>query len=528
MAPSSTSVTVCRNIWHRVYYGFIHKNQDPTKAPKDFLDDKTYLEEQREASFRGKVNYLYDNELKTRIFYTNTARPTAEGKIPIVDPEAKALYVYLHGSGTQKAGGENFSYKANALANMGYAVLSLDLPFHKSGSTDPKLVYPKKFNEYLDRLIQKYRVRGQPVYLAGHSFGPELAAEYLRRKPHGVDGAVLISPATYTNALQDYFVKVTSMATHFWGDTKPNRVGANWGGIIASLRTWTNPPSEKSPDPTIENPNLRVRVMSGAWDEYFPGKLDENGEPTKEPRDYDPTPDFKRVMKNAEVTIEPGVGHYIFLHKDANGHDVVLRELLAVNGDSIANEKEMKKEFNSRKFSSTEQLLQKFSKEPMFRTWMIETRGGEERAQKVFANENQKEAQTLLNEYQAVQRNRLEQIYQNIRTTEQWAPEFFREHEEAIKQLGTKSFDASPLVTQYAQLLEKIPERQRNGSARAPKTVWNVPITLTNAKKEENKTDKVIQLTPEIIERQRLAKERKQKLKEERQQLKEPKQDVGT
>ncbi len=40
----------------------------------------------------------------------------------MVDPEAKAVVIYIHGSGTEKASGINFAGKCNTLARLGYAV----------------------------------------------------------------------------------------------------------------------------------------------------------------------------------------------------------------------------------------------------------------------------------------------------------------------------------------------------------------------------------------------------------------------
>lgn len=518
MASRGPINAFCHNTFSYIYYGYIHHRTPPVDTIPNFFDDDAFLTAQKSASALGKVNSIYDPKFDTRVYYTATARPKPDGSIPAVDPEAKALFIYLHGSGTQKGSGRSFSYKATALANMGYAVISPDHPFHKDGPLNPKLAITSNYMEYLNDFIQSYRVEGQKVYLIGHSFGPDLIAEYLRRYPFGVDGGVLISPASYNPKLQKYFEDVTSAASLFWGDTKPNHTGAHWGGVVMTGKTWTDPVSEKSPDPTVANPNLRVRILSGANDEYFPGKLDESGEPTKEPRDYDIRPDFEKVMKNAVVTIEPGVGHYIFDHTDANGHDVVLREILAIAGQSLENEKQLKKEAKERKYSNTEQLLMRYQKEPFFQKWMDEHRGGKERLLKAFNKKNEQEAIELGKEFQQVMDQRMTAIYNNIRETKNWAPDFFEANKEAIEKLGTKGTDSAPLVKTYAEYLKNVPQQKLKKYAFANQdTLYVTPTTIKNIGKSSETEKRTVTISPEQQEAQRIAKLEKQKKKEAKQ-----------
>lgn len=512
MAPSSLPVTLCRNIYYYLAHGVFYRPQPP---PKDtiiqFVSDHDVLKAQREEQKVGKIAKVFDPRFDTQFFYTATARPREDGSIPVVDPEGKALYIYLHGSGTQKASGINFAPKANALANMGYSVLSFDLPFHMLGSRNAKLADVENFVEYLDRIIQAYRVKGQPVYLAGHSFGPGLIGEYVRRKPFGVDGAALISPASYNPELTKYFEQVTSMANRFWGDTKPNEVGAHWAGVVSHGNIWMEPPSETFPDPTVANPNLRLRVLSGDQDEYFPGKLDEYGEPTKEPRHYDFRPDFERVMKGAALTREPGVGHYIFTHTDSNGHDVVLRELLALHNDSLSQRKDMEKEFKARQYSSAETALMRFNREPLFAQWVNQEKGGKDELVSYLQNGDQKSAQNLQKDYQKAIEQRMEFVRKNIRLTAQWALQFFRENQTSIEKLGTKGFDETPLIRKYYELLDSrgLIERSRYSSAPTNSMVVVPPVAQERKPPSE--------ITPEQILAQ---KERKEKLKRDKEKFK--------
>lgn len=47
---------------------------------------------------------------------------------------------------------------------------------------NPALANTGEFAKYVHSIIEKYRVPGQPVILTGHSFGPDLIAEYITQE----------------------------------------------------------------------------------------------------------------------------------------------------------------------------------------------------------------------------------------------------------------------------------------------------------------------------------------------------------
>ncbi|MGZ3694988.1 MAG: alpha/beta hydrolase, partial [Bdellovibrionota bacterium] len=293
----------------------------PERAPK-FLSDLDYLNENKYVTATlGQVDTRFSKEFDTRFYYTSTARPLADGTIPMVDPEAKALVVYIHGSGTEKASGVNFAGKCNTLARLGYACVGFDLPFHRDGSRNPGLANTKAMAEYLDSILKHLKNPNQKVILVGHSFGPDIIAEYISRYPFGVDGAVMLSPGSFDKTTKKWFANKTVYMDKTFGDVEANNFGGRWASMVTRDNIWNQP--SKRLDPTIENPKLKAIVLSGDREEYVPGELDRDGYPTTTPRTYDVKKVFNKMFKNAEVNIEPGVGHYIFAHSDSDGHDVV-------------------------------------------------------------------------------------------------------------------------------------------------------------------------------------------------------------
>ena len=66
----------------------------------DFKDTLSFLREEQRTSSVGKINQFFSQRFKTRIFHNQLALPNKNGQQPVVDPKAKALIVFFHGSGT--------------------------------------------------------------------------------------------------------------------------------------------------------------------------------------------------------------------------------------------------------------------------------------------------------------------------------------------------------------------------------------------------------------------------------------------
>lgn len=465
------------------------------RAPK-FLSDFEFLSEKRMDNRLGKTATFFDEELDTRIYHSVTARPLPDGTVPIVDPESKGLYIYIHGSGTTKAGGANFSYKCTELSRLGYSCLSFDLPFHADGSQSRSLATTEKFMKMVDDLIKKYKVPGKPVYLSGHSFGPEIVFEYVRRYPKGVDGVVAISPAAFNKDLNNWFLKSTSQATDFWGDSRPNDLGGLWGGHVTTDSQWNKLPS-KFADPTDVNKDLKVRVLTGDWEEYAPGPVMANGEPAKASRTYDICAELKKFMKNIDCVLEAEVGHYIFAHKDEFGNDVVLREMLRVDQPAEAAKnfpqnmkeemKKMKAEVEARKLTETERLAQRYHREPFFKSWMEEKGGGLPEIQKMLSSGDQKQALELQREFNLVLQQREKAVLANIQTMATKDPVFYNANKEiidSIEQSGASAGAMDQLMPKYFDYLSKMDPKVREEKFVASAQVFDVPKAAPKAAKE--------------------------------------------
>ena len=217
---------------------------------------------------------------------------------------------------------------ANRLAKLGYAAIGFDYPYHKNGPRSERLGETKVFIEWIYQMLLDLRpVDGRPLYLWGHSFGPEVIAGLLYAHPEIADGVVFLSPGPFNKELDTWVETKTSQMIKQWPGTKLNEAGGQWAGRVKSGATWSRVPHSPG-DPTRHGPRLRIPV--GDEDEYFPGPLDEKGMPVGTP--YYPIKRSCRVFANAVITIEPGIGHRLFDHDDAEGRNVMMRELLALDG----------------------------------------------------------------------------------------------------------------------------------------------------------------------------------------------------
>lgn len=458
------------------------KNREVKDRTPDFLNDFEYLEEMKYVdSTLGIVDTKFDPEFDTQFYYTATSKPRSDGTIPMVDPAAKALVVYLHGSGTMKASGAGFAGKMNSLAKMGYASLSFDLPFHRMGSKNPALSNTKEFADYMERIIQKHKVPGQPVILVGHSFGPDIIAEYVTRYPHSVNSAVLVSPGGFDEVTTKWYNEKTAKMD--FGEMENNDAGGLWAGMVTTDNTWNNLKAPGRVDPTEANPDLKLFVISGDREEYIPGELDAAGKPTDKPRDYDVKAAFEKIFKRVDVTIEPGAGHLLFQHKDANGHDVMLRSVLKADNETLDNEKELKMAFmNSRLVNrpSYETLAIRYTKEPFLKKFMDQVAAKEgttskEMIKTFIADDDKKGAQAFLTKYMTVERQRKEALNKNIKATSSWAPEFYTANKDAIDKLGEKGFEQTAIQAKYAAFLQTLPKEKVKAHAVASQDVYVIP-----------------------------------------------------
>lgn len=454
------------------------KDRVVSERNPDYMDDLQYLDENVYANQTlGAIDTRFLAEFDTRFYYHAGGRPDENAMVPMVDPKAKALFIFFHGSGTAKANGGNFAYKMNKLGLMGYASIGFDMPFHGDGSKNPKLANTADYAEYVNAIVQRVKQPGQPVYLVGHSFGPDVIAEFITRYPNAVDGAALISPGGFDKTTKEWFQTKTAYMTKIFGDVVGNEKGGQWAGMVTRDNTWNKPGAKGRQDPTLVNPKLKLVVVSGDREEYVPGPLNADGLPTDEPRTYDVCKVFKSFFAHIDCIIEPGVGHYIFEHKDANGHDVILRTFLSLAGDDVANEKELRKAqaqvVSTR--TTAEVVASNYSKNLFFRNWVNTRMGGFDTIREMIANQDAKRANQMQKDYGFVEKNRETALLENIKATEQWAPEFYAANSEAIGRLGMKGFEGSATIKLYQNYLKTLTPEARYDHARAPESIFDPP-----------------------------------------------------
>jgi pimeloyl-ACP methyl ester carboxylesterase len=459
----------CRNLIKRYvenrkfYKDETWKDRVVNERAPNYLSDIDYMDETKYTnSTLGIVDTKYVPEFDTQIYYTPTAKPLADGTIPVVDPEAKALVIYFHGSGTKKASGVGFAGKMNSLSKMGYSSLSFDLPFHQLGSMNPALANSAEFAAYVERIVQKYKVAGQPVILVGHSFGPDIISEYITRYPKSVDAAVLVSPGSFDKTTSKWYSDKTSKMD--FGDTEMNEAGGRWAGAVTNGKTWDRPGAAGRVDPTKANPDLDIYVISGDREEYVPGELDAvTGKPTTKPRGYDVQGVYNNYFSRVDVRIEPGVGHYIFNHRDDQGQDVVLRSILRANDESLLDEKELRRLASARFANrpSYETVALRYQKEPFFKTWLDQVAkekgtDGIALIRTMMRTDDKKGGQDLLVNYMTVERQRMAELNAHIRSMETWAPDFYKENKVAIDALGDKGADSTVIQAKYLAYIKSL------------------------------------------------------------------------
>jgi pimeloyl-ACP methyl ester carboxylesterase len=326
----------------------------------------------------------------------------------MIDPEAKAVVVFFHGSGTAQSGGINFAHNMNKLANLGYAGLSFDMPFHSEGPTKDQFNDADYFMNWVHQVVSIARESGKPVYLVGHSFGPDVIAEYLYRFPFDVQGAALLSPASFNKTLQDWYNRKTSRMS-FGGDVAQSTLGGEWAGRVSQGFIWSR--SGGHGDPTLINPDLKVEILTGDREEYVPAPTGgKRGTPIGR-NTYDMERALRPLFSGAHIVIEPGIGHYLFDHTDRNGANVVARtiyQLIGFDGTTEAQTVRAIAAKNSERPYSA-QLEQMLGSDRLFKSWLIST-NQLQLAVALTRTSNNQQADKLIQAYKAAYKARVQQV----------------------------------------------------------------------------------------------------------------------
>lgn len=427
---------------------YFERNQ--SNAESNYFYPNTYLKEKSLKDISGVVETQFSAQYDTRFYFTATSKKTDPNRPFEIDPKSRAVYIFFHGSGTAQSSGKNFVGNMNILAKLGFSSLSFDLPFHGDGPMSHKYDDVNFFMNWIHSIVQEVKKAGKPVYLVGHSFGPDVIAEYITRFPFGVHGALLMSPAGFNKVLSNWYDKKTSKM-NFGGDVQENDAGGTWAGLMSSQFLWNK---FSLADPTQVNPYLKVHLLSGDREEYAPAPV---GGPKKTPigpNTYNIGNALKVFFKKVSIVIEIGVGHYIFSHTDANGFNAVTREILRVAGFRIEDSKKLSDEMGAlnSQMSYSEKLLTKYSYDGNFKSF-INHYIGEKPFRNAMQGGNEFLAKNISDQYDTLSKVYENKILEYILGSSPAVTEFQQENAAMLelvrKDLKTRSAQAITAFTVY-------------------------------------------------------------------------------
>lgn len=430
------------------------------EAKGDFFHPLKYLNEKNRADTWGRVDSKFREDLETRIWFGATGYANAKGEIPVVDPNAKAVFIFFHGSGTMQSSGKNFFGIMNNLANMGFSSLSFDMPFHAEGPIRDQFKDSKFFMGWINKIVKETKKSGKPVYLVGHSFGPDVIAEYLTHNPHAVDGALMISPVGFNPVLSEWYDSHTTKMK-FGGDVPQNRTAGAWASEVSRQFIWSK---NKMADPSLANPNLKLHVLTGNREEYAPAPTGGSNKTPTGKNTYDLVAAFKKHISRVDAVVEDGIGHYIFNHTDKNGNNVVLREVLRVAGYDIRDTKTLLHDqgFALNTSSPTEKLAFKYAFDRNFQSWANVKIG-----KTVLQNISQKrkseyEANVVLEQYESERKSYEQKLLQAILENEAALSGFVTANKSLFEQSKTDpKKNGNSLLTVFSKYLNSLPESRR-------------------------------------------------------------------
>lgn len=337
--------------------------------PTDFYRVDEYIEEKTRQDNFDRVDTSFSKRFDTRFWFSNTHVGLKKiDELNVVDPDAKAVFVFFHGSGTAQSSGRNFAMAMNSLAKLGFSSISFDMPFHGDGPLKEKFLNADSFMKWLHQIIQQIKVSKKPLYLVGHSFGPDVIAEYVTRYPFDVDGALLISPAGFNKVLSDWYDQKTSKM-RFGGEVPANEAGGRFASIVSQQFTWNK---VSHVDPTKKNSILKLHMLSGNREEYVPAPTGGSRRTPIGVNTYEIGLALKEYFQGLDYVIESDVGHYIFNAVDANGSNVVMREILRLAGYDILMTKSMTAETSKRWLGrdNSERAMYLYDFDRNFRSWV--------------------------------------------------------------------------------------------------------------------------------------------------------------
>lgn len=427
------------------------RKQEPTP---DIRSDLDYLTEVARGSTLGQIDSRFIEKWDTRIYYSATARAAKDGTLPIVNADASASVIFFHGSGTAKASGRNFAKKMNDLTSLGYFSAAFDMPFHGNGPLRPRFDDVNYFFKWLHEVIEGLRIPGKPLYLAGHSFGPLVIAEYTRRYPGSVNGILLISPVAFDAVTRDWYFNRTSKMK--FENTIPNPTGGIWADKMLQQFQFTNGAKDGSTDISLLNPDMSIRILSGSREEFAPAPTSgRRGLPIGD-NTYDMRGAISRLISRSVFTSLSGYGHQVLEHRNANGQDTIVTEILALDGVPAEKMNDVRHRAKAQTLEPQDELAQLYARDRLFSTW-ANKKYGAVRIRRLISAQSDVGSKAVLGEFAKLIERRREGVFENIKATQVWAPEFYARNRDYILDLDnrrprdeTKSY----LLGQYFAFLQ--------------------------------------------------------------------------
>lgn len=446
ICPFLAQAMSCKNLIVPGFYQqkFFEREKSPKKG--NYKNDADFLKAYLTNSVVSSTRNFFSKRWDTQVYFSapGTFPVNKAPELSLVDKNSRGVFIWIHGSGTVKSGGRNYFSNMSVMSNLGFSNVSIDLPFHSNGPTKDQYRDADYTIAWLKRIIEDVKSAGKPVYLVGHSFGPDIISEVVSRYPFLVDGFVGLSPVGFNKTLEDWYEKYTSKM-QFGGDVMSSELAGIWAAMVSQQFGWNH---GRYSDPTIVNPNLRARFLTGNMEEYVPAPI---GGPSKTPigkNTYDIVEPLRQFFKNATIVVEDGVGHFIFDHKDANGDNAILREVLAVAGYTPKKEHEGKLSklvqqltFDTDRMSHTrsnaERVADLYQGDSLFKMWLDETYGQKGDARnlitKMINQDNNVLAKKMLDEYVLARKEREKQMIETLKNTAITHPAYYAANKEKIE-----------------------------------------------------------------------------------------------
>ena len=385
------------------------------------------------AISEGTLFSRWDPKLKTNFYFT-ASDPNAQGDVPLVDPNAKAVAIFFHGSGTARSSGRNFIHNMNWLAQQGIAGVAIDLPFHASNKGESRLNQKAEFMKWLREVVGKVKESGKPIYLVGHSFGPEIALQYASEFPKDLKGGgvFLISGAWAKSPAHEWMYEnvTTPGMEHIGGDQKveDNPAGGDWAGKMGDQSDWhvKGIPPEVAiklvvgkkdewwppPGPGEDKLPSGVRLVTPSGP--FPNQLGNEGLIKKLKIEPEHTLNqalewTKEKLPQIQIDVVDGYGHFIFESRDSRGGPLLNRLLMDFAGVEYSKGNEQNKR------SPRLELTVLAEHNPLFRNWI-----GERNLSRVLADDAT--AERVLGQWKVVEFSAWKDVFETMKETD---PDYF-------------------------------------------------------------------------------------------------------